>query len=89
MISIAEVEGIHQTLMKIFGGSYGIRDRSLLDSALAGPFQTFDKVRIVSTLWRPKKESIFLKLQAMDLQSFLLRTLYRFAILILFGNLTV
>jgi len=33
---------IHDLLIEKFGGSRGIRDRSLLDSALMRPFQTFE-----------------------------------------------
>ncbi|MES2331557.1 MAG: type II toxin-antitoxin system death-on-curing family toxin [Bacteroidota bacterium] len=42
MISFKEVEGIHETLIKQFGGSHGIRDKEALSSAIARPFQTFD-----------------------------------------------
>jgi death-on-curing protein len=42
MILISEVENLHQILIARFGGSYGIRDRAALESALARPFQTFD-----------------------------------------------
>ncbi|MCG9900426.1 MAG: type II toxin-antitoxin system death-on-curing family toxin [Hydrotalea sp.] len=41
MISIKEVEEIHQALINTFGGSHGIRDVSVLESALARPFQCF------------------------------------------------
>jgi len=43
MIDIKDAELIHQILIEKFGGSHGIRDRKLLESALARPFQTFDK----------------------------------------------
>ena len=43
MIDIHDVELIHQILIEKFGGGKGIRDRKLLESALARPFQTFDK----------------------------------------------
>ncbi len=43
MIPIKEVEQLHQILIAKFGGSHGIRDKSALESALARPFQTFDK----------------------------------------------
>ena len=49
MISIKEVEEIHKTLIENFGGSYGIRDISSLESALARPFQTFDGVDLYSS----------------------------------------
>lgn len=32
---------LHNELIKAHGGSYGIRDTTLLDSALAAQFQTF------------------------------------------------
>ena len=37
MISIKEVKKLHQTLIKRFGGAYGIRDKTALESALARP----------------------------------------------------
>jgi death on curing protein len=43
MIDINDVKLIHQILIEKFGGSYGIRDIKLLESALARPFQTFDE----------------------------------------------
>jgi death-on-curing protein len=42
MISKQEAEAIHNILIAKFGGSKGIRDASLLESALARPFATFD-----------------------------------------------
>jgi death-on-curing protein len=42
MISVKETEVIHNILIDKFGGSKGIRDIGLLDSALARPFATFD-----------------------------------------------
>lgn len=42
MISLKEVEIIHNILIDKFGGSKGIRDLGLLESALARPFATFD-----------------------------------------------
>lgn len=42
MISVEEVEIIHNILIDKFGGSKGIRDVGLLESALARPFATFD-----------------------------------------------
>src|SRR5690606_20108970 len=43
MISRKEVEIIHNILIDKFGGSKGIRDIGLLESALARPFATFDR----------------------------------------------
>ena len=42
MISIAEVEKIHDILIEKFGGLKGIRDHGILDSAINRPYQTFD-----------------------------------------------
>jgi len=42
MIELSEALSIHQILINSFGGSNGIRDESLLSSALQRPFQTFD-----------------------------------------------
>jgi death on curing protein len=42
MISVKEVEEIHKIVIEMFGGSHGIRDYNVLDSAIARPFQTFD-----------------------------------------------
>jgi death on curing protein len=43
MIDVDEVIRIHDILIDEFGGSKGIRDIKLLDSAINRPFQTFDK----------------------------------------------
>ena len=43
MISLAEVVKIREILIDKFGGSKGIRDQALLESAIHRPFQTFDK----------------------------------------------
>jgi death-on-curing protein len=36
-----QVKGLHKKLLEATGGSKGVRDEGLLDSALASPFQTF------------------------------------------------
>ena len=43
MIDIRDVENIHIILIEKFGGVSGIRDRTILDSAINRPFQTFDQ----------------------------------------------
>jgi death on curing protein len=48
MINIQDVIRIHEILIENFGGSKGIRDRGLLESAISRPFQTFDKVDLYS-----------------------------------------
>lgn len=42
MISEKEAIEIHSILIDRFGGSIGIRDKELLNSALNRPYQTFD-----------------------------------------------
>jgi death-on-curing protein len=41
MISVKQALEIHEIVVGQFGGSMGIRDSGLLQSALARPFQTF------------------------------------------------
>lgn len=41
-LTIEQVLSIHSVLIKATGGTDGIRDVGLLESALAAPFQTFD-----------------------------------------------
>ena len=43
MITIEQAIEIHRVLVERFGGSIGIRNRDLLESALSRPYQTFDK----------------------------------------------
>ena len=40
-LSQKQILALHSALIKEFGGSDGIRDQGLLESALAAPFQTF------------------------------------------------
>lgn len=42
MIGITEVEKIHSILIERHGGSLGIRDKALLESAINRPYATFD-----------------------------------------------
>ncbi|HEX5169981.1 MAG TPA: Fic family protein [Cyclobacteriaceae bacterium] len=42
MIEVSEVLAIHEILIERFGGSKGIRDQAILESAVNRPFQTFD-----------------------------------------------
>lgn len=41
-LSKKQVLSLHSDLIREFGGTEGIRDEGLLESALAAPFQTFD-----------------------------------------------
>ena len=46
MILVEEVEIIHNLLIERFGGAKGIRDRGQLLSAIARPYQTFDRIEL-------------------------------------------
>jgi len=41
---------LHYELIMAYGGSDGIRDENLLESALAAPFQTFDGQSLLPTI---------------------------------------
>ena len=41
---------LHKQLVEETGGDYGLRDESLLESALMSPFQTFDNVDLFLTI---------------------------------------
>ena len=49
MIDVETAIKIHSILIERFGGSFGIRDKNLLESALARPFQTFDRKDLYKT----------------------------------------
>ncbi len=49
-LSKEQVLLLHSQLIKSFGGSSGVRDDNLLDSALESPFQTFDGEELYPTL---------------------------------------
>jgi len=46
MITLQEVESIHEILIEKFGGSNGTRDRGILESAINRPYQTFDQTEL-------------------------------------------
>jgi len=49
MMGIKDAISIHELLIDKFGGSQGIRDVTLLESALARPYHTFDQKDLYST----------------------------------------
>lgn len=49
MIDIQDAIRVHDVLIEKFGGSKGVRDYGLLESALSRPFQTFDQRDLYST----------------------------------------
>lgn len=40
---------LHKSIYERYGGSYGVRDEGLLDSALEAPFQTFEGKELYSS----------------------------------------
>lgn len=49
MINIQDAIHVHEILIDKFGGIKGVRDLSLLESALSRPFQTFDQKDLYPT----------------------------------------
>ena len=45
-ISVEKVKLLHQLMAEETGGSVGVRDEGLLDSAIEGVYQTFDGVEL-------------------------------------------
>ena len=41
---------LHTDLIEAFGGSHGVRDEGLLDSAVNAPFQSFDGIELYPTI---------------------------------------
>lgn len=50
-LSLDEVLALHEDQLRLFGGSAGIRDRGVLESAVAMPAATFDGVHLHSDLF--------------------------------------
>ena len=46
--SIEKVKLLHQLMSEATGGSVGLRDEGLLDSALESAFSTFDGIELIS-----------------------------------------
>jgi len=49
MITEADILLLHEFSIRDYGGSEGLRDRELLLSAIARPFQTFDGIALYGT----------------------------------------
>jgi death-on-curing protein len=49
MIELQEVVTIHEVLMQEFGGSPGLRDQNLLQSAIERPFSGFGETAFYAT----------------------------------------
>ncbi|MEP6512693.1 MAG: type II toxin-antitoxin system death-on-curing family toxin [Parafilimonas sp.] len=51
MILIDEVLRLHENSIRDYGGSFGIRDKDLLESAIARPFQTFGGIDLYTSVF--------------------------------------
>lgn len=51
-LKLDQIIKLHEMLLKETGGIPGLRDVSLLESAINSPFQTFDKVSLYPSLER-------------------------------------
>ena len=49
-LSLGEVVTLHQAILEQSGGAVGIRDLAMLESALAQPMATFDRVELYPNL---------------------------------------
>lgn len=49
MFLLQQILSVHRELIEIYGGSYGIRDKDSLESALNRPFQYFGGVELYPT----------------------------------------
>lgn len=43
-LTAKNVIALHKQMIEKTGGSYGVRDEGLLESALASPFMTYDQI---------------------------------------------
>ena len=50
ILSVNQIIRLHKALIETFGGTDGLRDEGMLQSALAAPFQTFDDESIYPSL---------------------------------------
>ena len=50
ILSKEQILQMHSELIRLFGGESGIRDESLLDSAIQTPFQSFDGSDLYPTI---------------------------------------
>ena len=57
MISTENVIKIHEILIEKFGGAKGLRDLSLLESALLRPYQTFGGIELHDSEFQKRRQS--------------------------------
>jgi death-on-curing protein len=50
ILSVADVAELHERIIKVTGGSFGIRDLGLLESAVIGCYQSFGGVDLYPTV---------------------------------------
>ena len=49
-LTLEEVFIVHESMIELYGGSHGLRDKSLFDSALEMPKAGFDKTYFHTTI---------------------------------------
>jgi len=50
ILTVTEVAELHEKLIDVTGGSHGVRDMGLLESAVLGCYQTFGDVELYPTI---------------------------------------
>ena len=50
VLSKQKIRMLHAALIEMYGGTDGVRDEGLLDSAVNAPFQTFGGVELYPTI---------------------------------------
>ena len=68
MLSKNQVLALHAALLEEFGGTDGIRDMGMLESALAAPFQTFGGESLYPSLHGAHVMLVFLALNGIELE---------------------
>ena len=48
-VSVRDVLNLHETVISLYGGIHGVRDKGLLSSIVDGIYQTFDGTELYPT----------------------------------------
>lgn len=51
-LTAKNVIALHKQMIEKTGGSYGVRDEGLLESALASPFMTYDQIELFPSVYQ-------------------------------------
>lgn len=58
ILSKEQIILLHSTLITETGGSEGIRDEQLLESAINAPFQTFDNIEVFPSIQQTVRKEL-------------------------------